>query len=254
MSIYTSFDYLSNEPFYLEGIGTVKCPTLRDIRRVTYRVFELYLSLVTITRDSLLKLSGMEEQFSAMSGTEQEAASLFHLLLYKNPELMMGMLKFFLLDEVEFNAETGRFDISSASQEKIPMGSVGSDNFELFQEEMKYILGLGQKESLAPKFANETARKLYQKLEQHREDQKKNQKADENYSLDNMVRKYCTHNKVGINILNVWDMTYYQFHSMFSEYCSGRHYDFNDSMAANTFSFKKSSDYKPMEYLKKLNM
>lgn len=69
-----------------------------------------------------------------------------------------------------------------------------------------------------------------------------------------MIKKYCTHNKVGINILNVWDMTYYQFMQMFNEYCNGRQCDFNDLMAANTFSYKKSTDYNPLEYIKKLHI
>ena len=56
----------------------------------------------------------------------------------------------------------------------------------------------------------------------------------------------------GINILNVWDMTYYQFMKMFLEYRMGRQADINDMMAANSFSFKNSKDYNPMEYMNKI--
>ena len=68
-----------------------------------------------------------------------------------------------------------------------------------------------------------------------------------------MIKKYCTHNKVGINILNVWDMTYYQFMHMFNEYCNGRQCDYSDMIAANTFSYKEASDYKQMLWIEKLN-
>ena len=72
-------------------------------------------------------------------------------------------------------------------------------------------------------------------------------------AFDNLIKKYCTHNKVGINILNVWDMTFYQFNTMFSEYNVGRQMDFNDAMASNTFSYKESSDYNPMLWIEKIN-
>ena len=52
--------------------------------------------------------------------------------------------------------------------------------------------------------------------------------------------------------MNVWDMTYYQFMKMFLEYRMGRQADINDMMAANSFSFKNSKDYKPMEYMNKI--
>ena len=50
----------------------------------------------------------------------------------------------------------------------------------------------------------------------------------------------------------VWDMTYYQFTKMFLEYRMGRQADINDMIAANSFSFKNSKDYKPMEYMNKI--
>ena len=84
------------------------------------------------------------------------------------------------------------------------------------------------------------------------EQKEKQTSADDDYTLSNMIVKYCTHNKVGINILNVWDMTYYQFMKMFLEYRMGRQADINDMMAANSFSFKNSKDYKPMEYMNKI--
>ena len=91
---------------------------------------------------------------------------------------------------------------------------------------------------------------MYEQFKQHAQKQKK--ESDENFAFDNMIKKYCTHNKVGINILNVWDMTYYQFVTMFKEYGNGRQHDFSDMMAANTFSYKKSTDYKAMDYMKKI--
>ena len=36
MKGFSDYDYLCDEPYFYEGIGHVKCPTLRDIRKITY--------------------------------------------------------------------------------------------------------------------------------------------------------------------------------------------------------------------------
>ena len=163
------------------------------------------------------------------------------------------MLSFFVEDIFEFDETSLSFvTYKMVEDEKQIIGRIDNNNFEQFRVEVQYILGLkNQEEQKEQKFKNKTAKKLFEKLQKHAKEQKK--KADENYTLDNMIKKYCTHNKVGINILNVWDMTYYQFSTMFNEYCNGRQCDINDMMAANTFSYKNSTDYKPLDYIKKLN-
>lgn len=243
MNMYASFDYLCNEPFYLNGIGHAVCPTLRDIRKITYQLFSLYLSLLSMSREEYLRLYGLPESCDD---------SLYHLLLYGNTQLLFGILSFFLTGQLEFEKETGCFAIYETADGggQTLAGHIGEDNFEEFRLEMQHILGIKKPEETGPKFKNSLAQNLFQKMQTHTEQLK--QKADKNFELDNMVRKYCTNNKVGISILNVWDMTYYQFTCMFAEYCNARQCDFNDNMAANTFSYKKSSDYQPMEYMKRI--
>lgn len=252
MDTYSSFDYLCNEPFYIDGIGDVKCPTLRDIRKITYNVFSIYISTISLSLIEYLKIYGLIERYNELSPSEQEKNSLFNLLLYGNTELLVGMVNFFIIDEVKFNESECQFDIyRSINDSKKLIGHLNKDNFEYFTKELQAILGIIKPEEKKPMFKNNLAKKMFNKIQRHTQEQKK--KNDENYTFDNMVVKYCTHNKVGVNILNVWDMTYYQFVNMFSEYCNARQYDFNDMMAANTFSYKSSSDYKPMEYMKKLS-
>lgn len=251
MKSLTSFDYLCNEPFLIAGIGSVRCPTLRDIRKITYQIFSLYLNLLIISLDDYLKAYGLKEKYDLLPDEEKSKNELFNLLLYGNTKLLYDLLNFFLIDDFEFNQETGEIDIFYLTDEKRGVkGHLNSQNFNLFREELKCILGINDSEDPEPKFKNSLAEKMFSKLKKHNENIKK--KSDENYELNNMIKKYCTHNKVGINILNVWDMTYYQFMAMFNEYCNGRQYDFNDMMAANTFQYKKSSDYKPMDYMKRL--
>lgn len=256
MDLYDDFDYLCNEPFYIPNIGTIKNPTLRDVRKLTHKLFNVYVNICSISLFDYLEQTGLKEKYELLSTEEKEKNNLFNLLLLGNANLIFGLINFFIEDKVSFNENDMSFHIyEDFSDENNPreIGIITSDNFDIFRNEILKILGLKQIETKKPKYKTERARKLAEKIAKAKSQIQKSSKQDENMSFDNLIKKYCTHNKVGINILNVWDMTFYQFNTMFMEYNIGRQMDFNDAMASNTFSYKESSDYKPMLWIEKLN-
>ena len=253
MDKFSSFDYLCNEPFFIDGIGHIRCPTLRDIRKITYRVFSLYVDMISVPLDQYLTLHGLKETYDSLPEPEKACHTLFRLLLYQNPRLLISILDFFLLEHIDLSQEEESFLIYKGEKDAgNVIGQINNENFETFRKLVQRILGFSDSGRQEPKFKNRLARSLYEKMQRHDGREKKNR--DDNYSLANMVRKYCTHNKSGINILNVWDLTYYQFTQMFYEYCHARDCDLSYLMAANTFSYKKASDYKPLEYMQKLDI
>lgn len=250
LNLYSSFDYLCNEPFHIPGIGRVKCPTLREIRNVTYKVFSIYQSLISVEQEEYLKANDLLEKYNGLSPQDKAGNTLYYLYLYGETELLFGVLELFFYDTVRFNKETSSFDIFRKEDETRKAGCLNNENFEVFRSELQRILGFKKNTEEEIKFKNPLAKKMFQKIQKHQKEQKK--KNDRNFELDNMIRKYCTHNKVGINLLNVWELTYYQFITMFTEYQLGRQYDYADMMAASTFVYKKASDYKPMAYMERL--
>ncbi len=247
---YTPFDYLCNEPFYLSGIGHIKCPTLRDIRTIQYQTFSMYLNILSTSWYDYLKNSGSYEHYESLNKEQQAEFTVYNLLMLSTPAFLLDLLSYFTEGTVIFDECLFSFLVYEDNDgKKVKVGEINNENFEFFRDELRKILGIKKSESEEPKFKNEYARKLYEMMQHSPQTQK--QEVDENYTLDNMIRKFCTHNKTGINLLNVWDLTYYQFMILFQEYAAARQYDYYDNMAANTFSFKKSSDYKPMDYMKK---
>lgn len=251
MYIYSSYDYLcGDEPFLLDNIGHVKCPTLRDIRKKSYLFFRILLTLIISSKEDLL------EQYKNTLESRNETiddfknVSKYDFIIHLDVNMLQEALSFFICHNIEFIDNTFViYDIDEENQ-KVLCGYINNDNFDFFCGEIQKILGMKQEQESEPKFKNNLAQKMFDKLQKHSKEQKA--KYNEDYELDNMIKKYCTHNKVGINILNVWNMTYYQFITMFNEYCNGRQCDFNDMMAAHTFQYKKSTDYKPLDYMKKL--
>lgn len=254
MTSYSDFDYLCNEPFYVPNIGNLKCPTLRDIRKITHNMFLLYINIISSTPDGYLKMCGKEDDYNSLPESEKEKLSLYTLLLYGNTSILMGLIATFVADDVLFDKDNLSFVVcSDEGENKKQVGVINNDNFDEFRNEVLKILGMKQIETKKPKYKTERARLLAEKIKKAKAQLPKTARYDENMSLDNMIKKYCTHNKVGINILNVWDMTYYQFIHMFNEYCNGRQCDYSDMIAANTFSYKEASDYKSMLWIEKLN-
>lgn len=254
MTPYTNFDYLCGEPFFVPNIGNLKCPTLRDIRKITHNTFVVYVNIISSTLEGYLKMCGIEDKYNALSESEKEKNSLFYLLLYGNTNILTGLLSFFIDDEVFFDKNNLSFVVCNGEGEtQKQIGCVNNDNFDEFRNEVLKILGMKQIETEKPKYKTERARLLAEKIKKAKAQLPKTASYNENMAFDNMIKKYCTHNKVGINILNVWDMTYYQFMQMFNEYCNGRQCDFNDMMAANTFSYKEASDYKAGLWIEKIN-
>lgn len=185
--------------------------------------------------------------------------SLFKLLLMGNTGLLAGLIHFFISDITEFCESDLSFHIfqeiedSQDEKQKHETGKIDENNFDIFRNEVLKCLGLKQIVTKKPKYKTERARLLAEKIEKSKAQLCNNTKPDENLVLDNMIKKYCTHNKVGINILNVWDMTFYQFNIMFTEYMNGREMDFNDAMATHTFSYKDPKDYIPGLWIEQIH-
>lgn len=262
MKGFSDYDYLCDEPYFYEGIGYIKCPTLREIRHITYYQFNIFLNYISMNQKQFLEVFQLTEKFNSLSDEEKEQNTIYNILTLgmDRADFLEYMIDFFIVDEVYYDKEQNTFFIGNYKQDKnekktfISVGFINDDNFDDFRGFLQVILGMkSESEVEKPRYKNILAQKIAEKLAKHQNKQKEKQTStDENFTLPNMIVKYCTHNKVGINIINVWDMTYYQFTKMFLEYRMGRQADVNDAMAANSFSFKSPRDYKPMDYMNKI--
>ena len=156
------------------------------------------------------------------------------------PGVMISLIKTFLNNcEVTLDECSSVFTISRIRQPTDIVGKIDETSFEHFRESVIKILGLSNKSTDKPKYKSERARLLCEKIEKSK--LKKNSTADPNYSLENMILKYCTYNTVGINMLNIWNLTYYQFMKLFRELAYCREVSYINSIAANTFSFSEEN-------------
>jgi hypothetical protein len=252
---YTSYDYLWDESYHIEGIGNVKCPTLREIRKITYNVFAVYMNIAVAGIEDIIKMYEL-----SFSPEDIPDVSVYQLMLNIDPNLLVYFIRFFIVNDlIKYNKEDSAFEIyniktkENKETENVLIGKINNDNFNDFRKFITYILGITTPSKKEKKYKSERARKLVEKIEREKKKQKEQaKKNDDNFDLDNMILKYCTHNKVGINLLNVGDLTYYQFIKLFNEYFYARQVDYNDLIAGNTFSYKEATDYKPTLWVEKI--
>lgn len=244
MSLYTPYDYLWPEPYVIDGIGKVKCPTLLEIRQMTYNMFCCYLNMTLATVDEFISNFHLDDGLS-------KDLSLYSIFILTNPQLLLHYIRTFITNDiVKFNDKeisVEVIDIIDGSETVI--GKINEANFELFRDSVAAALGVKKVSEKPLKFKSARARKLHEKITQNNT---KSRNTDPNYSLDNMILKFCTFNKAGINMLNIGNLTYHQFIQLFNEYVHARQSDYGDAIAANTFSYKDSKDYNSTMWIEKL--
>lgn len=243
MVSYSPYDYLFADPCQADGIGSIRCPTLADIRRMTYQTFYLYMAISASSGEDLLA--------NYISRGIPGDTDLFTALLAFDPGVLAGYIRAFTANDlIEWNPVSHSFEVyDEKGGENVQAGEVNAGNFQEFRRHAGLALGIVQ-DAKAQKFKNDRARKLAERLERSRKESRKS--TDDNYELCNMVLKFCTHNKTGINLLNVGNLTYRQFILLFHEYVHARQADYRDAMAANTFSYKEAKDYDPSLWMEKI--
>lgn len=249
---YSDYDYLCNESIFLDGIGDIKCPTLRDIRKVTYSLFCIYVKFLTVSKEEFLKLNNLLEKHNQLDEEQKEYNSIFRLLCVFAPEILQDLVQYFSKSgTVSLDAE--EMTIKIYDTDKTVIGIIDNSNFEYYRKSVATILGISTSETKKTKYKSERARLLCEKIEKNR--QKKNNPDDLNYALSNMVLKYCTYNTSGINMLNIWDLTYYQFIKLFCELVAAKEFSYINSIASNTFSFtdENAKSFDSSAWINKLN-
>ena len=115
---YSAFDYLCDEPYFVQGIGHIRCPTLRDIRNITYNIFLYYINILSCSFEDYLNMSNLQEAYNDLSDAGKEKNTMFFLLLHSNAGLLFNMLSEFIVDEMAFDAKTLTFNIFRCDGEK----------------------------------------------------------------------------------------------------------------------------------------
>ena len=205
--------FLKGGPVFLEDICPIYSYTLREIVDEGYDNFQQYLSALTMTKP--MNVKGNPEMKKILEQLTDFQYVL--LLLSADPqiyELVEKAFKFFTHSTIELDLESGNIILKRDNKKHI----LDEDHFYDMQRILRrmYFLEQEGEEIIITKDDDPMTRSIKMKMRENREKvrrakAKKAQQEKSDMKLSDLIGS-MTINDCGLNIINVWDMTYYAFH------------------------------------------
>lgn len=185
------FELLSPDPVYIEGVGGILSPKLKDISAIGIKTYQYYLSLLLT-------------EFPAFDS------------LSLNPEiaiLLQKALNFFIQEDVSFSARNNCYIVQADGK---VIGSINQEIYPLISDLIcqRNSIKSKQNEDLT-NIQNKKAKAIMEKLQKGRAEKAKQTKLDRNMELGNIISAVANKSD-SLNILNIWDLTVFQVWDCFS--------------------------------------
>lgn len=196
---------LSNEPIYLKGIGHVYNPKLKDIIKLGYSNYNLYINMLCFTKEKFIesyKLNDIPEEVKLFDlfFNIDELRSVFY-----------NIFSFFICEKVEINMQYG-FLIKN-KQDKL-IGAITRDNYDDLRLTILQTQYIKTDEIKPVTKISKHAQELMRMRDEGRKKKSQASNNDSNLSLANVVSTISTYGS-GINLTNIWDYTVFQLYDQF---------------------------------------
>lgn len=192
----------------LDRIGYINSPFLKDISKISFETYNLYISLLLINSKKFAELFLSEYQID-------ETAELYNLIILVKEirDIYSDIFSFFLKSNVVFNNENNIF--INLDDDNNVIGMINQSNFKLLTSVILQTNYIGEKnKEITGKVKSKRVQDLLDKISQEKAKISATKKSDVNLSLPNVISALCTkHNS--INMLNIWGLTVYQVYDQF---------------------------------------
>lgn len=212
---------LAGLPIHVNGVGDIYTKTLKEIAEIGESKYNQFLSILTVD------IKDLDVDEESKQKLEEDNINTFIILLSqcKNDqsgefkEMVENALSFFIGQEVVLILNAGVFYVGDKERlqtiENLDNECLlTNDNYEEFK---RILLSQNcikeKKEKYKP--ANKKAKRIAEKLKQSKEvinEQKS--KSGEKLDLYDLVSAFSAYSN-SVNIIDVWDLTFYQFNDQF---------------------------------------
>lgn len=246
-------DLISPYPFYLNRVGNIISPKLKDIHDLGIGEYRLYLNIISMNIESFFEFIKQEETYNNFTEEEKEQLSLFNLLTSDETflSLLNAILNFFIVEEVIWSKENDVFLIYKSKEDKEIIGVISNNNYtdvcNIICQRCYVDIKIKEEPN---KIKSKKALEILKKIQVGREKNKKQTKADPNMELGNIIsavsNKSCT-----LNPINIWDLTVYQLWDSFERLVDNNIYQIQ-SMSVATWG-DKDKTFDASSWFKKKN-
>ena len=235
------FSLISPLPFYVNGVGSIKSPTLREISKINYYTYQVYLSNLLLDPGSYYEMIDKTEGAYLCNFTEQEKdtilrirseymnldekskedISIYNIMVFDKflIDSLLCTLNFFFEDEIIYDTKNRVFILFNGTVDdnnrKTPTGMIHENNYNEIIDIILQRVNVDKKkdEHKNLKVKNKTAERLLKKMKKAKKEAEK--KEDKKMEIGNLISSISAHSKT-LNILNIWDLTIFQLYDQFT--------------------------------------
>lgn len=201
---------LTGQPVLFEDICALYPATLRDISRIGYSKFQLYLSIWTMSKPVISEGNEMKDFLMGLSDFQY-----LILMACTDKEVLQNAkegFKFFTREDIIFSPKSEEIIVGPIEEKHI----IKEEEFMLLQSCLKhmYFIDNGQEEIIINKDDDARVREIKRKLLERRRKlaaAKAQQNGSSDIEFSDLISSLAVGN-IGLNISNIWDITYYAFH------------------------------------------
>lgn len=208
------FDLISPAPVQIQNAGGIISPTLRDIYRIGYEVYQRYLSIALMDVKTYLFTIGQEKLFEQLSFQERQQINLFELLTANEQtrSLLLNALNFFFKETIASSPDGQSFIVQNNNKD---IGVITKDSYAYIFDVICQRNCVKSKQDNISKVKNKKAQEIMKKISLMKSKRAKQAAADPNMELGNIISAVAN-KSLSLNILNIWDLTVYQLWDCFS--------------------------------------
>ena len=234
--------FLEGSPVFIDDVCAVYPATLREIIRIGYDKFQQYLSIATTTKPIADKKQDKELKELISQLTDFQFILFMSSIDLVTNELLKAAIRFFTHEEATIMLDPPSIFIGPLEDKRI----MNEKQFYDFQQLLRrmYFLEVEGEEIIIYEDDSPAIKKLKEQMRANREKvrrakAKQNQNGDSDMKLSDLIGS-ITINDCGLNILNIWDITYYAFHDQLKRMGWRDQFNINQKAALAGAKIKKS--------------
>ena len=206
--------FQANVPILFKDVFAIKCPTLKQIAEIGHSTFLKYIDVLLITKPVLEKTEENKNFLEVIKSFSDFQYLLFLIAIDKEVNQTFKMsFKFFTGENVFFSMNPPQIIVGDLKNKYL----LNEEEYEEFRTIIKKMLCLDNGEDITINSSDsDRVRALKQKLKKNHalveKAKKKNKQASKENRLEfsDLVGSLAI-SVDGLNLINIWDLTYYSF-------------------------------------------
>lgn len=206
--------FQANVPILFKDVFAIKCPTLKQIAEIGHSTFLKYIDVLLITKPVLEKTEENKNFLEVIKSFSDFQYLLFLIAVDKEVNQTFKMsFKFFTGENVFFSMNPPQIIVGDLKNKYL----LNEEEYEEFRTIIKKMLCLDNGEDITINSSDsDRVRALKQKMKKNHALVEKAKKKNKQVSKENRLEFSDLVGSLaisvnGLNLINIWDLTYYSF-------------------------------------------